>query len=56
MGDASVVRFASGQISWRQSADSTAFDAQRFKTDHPELYDSYLITKSGSRRFLVQTN
>lgn len=56
MGEASVVRFASGQISWKQSADSTVFDTQRFKSDHPELYDSYLITKSGSRRFLVQAN
>ncbi|GAB6070858.1 YqaJ viral recombinase family protein [Thiomicrorhabdus hydrogeniphila] len=56
MGDASIARFKNGQTSWKQSSDTTAFDSKRFKTEHPELHESYLITRPGSRRFLVQTN
>jgi len=56
MGDASIARFNNGQTSWKRSSDTTAFDSKRFKTEHPELHQSYLITRPGSRRFLVQLN
>lgn len=39
--------------SWKRSKDSLALDVDRLKEENPDIYSRYQITKSGSRRFLV---
>ncbi len=41
-------------VTWKTAKDSLTFDETRFKSDHPDLYNSYLATSPGSRRFLVK--
>lgn len=55
MGDASKAAFETGSVSWKRSKDSTVLDTKRLLSDHPELLAQYSMTRSGSRRFLVQT-
>lgn len=55
MGDASKAAFETGSVSWKRSKDSTVLDIKRLLSDHPELLAQYSMTRSGSRRFLVQT-
>tara|TARA_R110000851_G_scaffold315514_1_gene478031 strand:+ start:14458 stop:15462 length:1005 start_codon:yes stop_codon:yes gene_type:complete len=54
MGDASQATFETGSVSWKRSKDSTSLDAKRLLSDHPELLAQYSLTRSGSRRFLLQ--
>jgi putative phage-type endonuclease len=54
MGDNSIALFKDGRISWRQSKPSTTFDSKTFQSENPELYQSYLKPRDGTRRFLVQ--
>lgn len=54
MGDASKAAFETGSITWKRSKDSTVLDTKRLLSDHPELLAQYSMTRSGSRRFLVQ--
>lgn len=39
---------------WKSAKDSTKFDQDAFKADHPDLYDQYCKTVPGTRRFLVK--
>lgn len=39
---------------WKSAKDSTKFDQDAFKADHPDLYDKYCKTVPGTRRFLVK--
>ena len=39
-------------ISWKNDKDSTKFDMDKFKLEHPQIYKKYLVEKKGSRRFL----
>ena len=55
MGDASLAVFATGEISWKRSKDSTRLDVDRLLQDQPELLQRYSQTRPGSRRFLVRT-
>ena len=41
-------------VTWKASKESKFFDSKAFKAEHPELYEQYLQTKPGSRRFLVK--
>ena len=54
MGDATRAVFETGEVSWKRSKDGTALDTAQLVKDHPELAQSYQLTKPGSRRFLVQ--
>jgi len=55
MRDAEAVKYYDETIvTWKQSKDSQVFDSKAFKTDNPDLYNQYLQTKPGSRRFLVK--
>jgi len=54
MGDASKATFPSGSVSWKRSKDSIGLNTKKLLQDQPELLDQYPITKSGSRRFLIQ--
>lgn len=56
MGDASRAVFDIGEVSWKRSKDSSVLDAARLLTDQPELAETYVLTKPGSRRFLVQAS
>jgi len=40
-------------VSWKKSNDSVALDTKRLLKDQPQLLDQYSLTKSGSRRFLI---
>lgn len=54
MGDASKAIFTTGFISWKRSKDSILLDTKKLLADQPELLTQYKMTRSGSRRFLVQ--
>lgn len=54
MGDNSIAVFSEGKIFWRQSKPSKGLDTKRLKDEQPEVYQNYLIDKTGTRRFLVQ--
>jgi predicted phage-related endonuclease len=53
VGDAEGVE-CDGKVlfTYKASADTTVFDGDAFKAHHPDLYEQFLITKPGSRRFL----
>ena len=53
MGDATRAIFPQGTVSWKKSNDSVALDTKRLLKDQPQLLDQYSLTKSGSRRFLI---
>lgn len=54
MGSASQATLLSGRLSWKRSASSQRLDTQALQRDHPDLYQRYLKTIPGSRRFLVR--
>ena len=54
LANASGARFSSGEVSWKRSKDSASLDTAQLLKDHPEMAQTYQITKPGSRRFLVQ--
>jgi putative phage-type endonuclease len=39
---------------WKSAKDSEKFDEKRFASEHPDLYNQYMINVTGSRRFLVK--
>lgn len=53
--DAEAISY-NGEIlaTWKASRPSNVFDSARFKAEHPELYNNYMTTKPGSRRFLIK--
>ena len=53
MGDCSKALFATGNVSWKRSKDSVGLDVPSLLLDQPELLTKYPLTRSGSRRFLV---
>lgn len=56
MGEAAQLVDADGKLlaTWRKAKDSQKFDDKRFAKDEPELYEKYLRTQQGSRRFLLK--
>ena len=55
MGEASKAIFPAGEVSWKRSKDAQTVDALRLQKERPEVWSDYLMTKPGSRRFLVQS-
>jgi len=55
IGDASKAVFASGEVTWKRSQDSTVLDSKKLLQEHPEILNEYSTTRAGSRRFLVRT-
>ena len=55
MGDATKAVFSTGTVSWKRSRDSVSLDTKQLLADQPELLTQYGKTRSGSRRFLIQT-
>ena len=54
MGEATRAVFEIGEVSWKRSKDGTSLDTTQLLRDHPEMAQTYAVTKPGSRRFLVQ--
>jgi putative phage-type endonuclease len=55
MGEADRAQFETGSVSYKRSKDGTGVDLKRLLADHAHLAAQYVITKAGSRRFLVNT-
>jgi putative phage-type endonuclease len=55
MGEADRAQFETGSVSYKRSKDGTGVNLNRLLADHPHLAAQYVITKAGSRRFLVNT-
>lgn len=53
MKDASLAMFASGEVSWKTSKDSTVLNTKALLKDQPALLEQYSKTRQGSRRLLV---
>jgi predicted phage-related endonuclease len=56
MGEASRALFNRGEVSWKRIKDSTTLDVGALLKEQPGLIDQYPLTRSGSRRFLLQAN
>ena len=60
MGDAEILQITEANgipktlATWKTGKDRTDFDKTRFATENKALYDNYLITKPGSRTFLIK--
>lgn len=53
MGDASRAVFATGEVTFKRSKDSTQLDTRRLAQDHPDIAARYTVTRPGSRRFVI---
>ena len=54
MGEATRAVFEIGEVSWKRSKDGSSLDTTQLLKEHPEMAQTYAVTKPGSRRFLVQ--
>jgi putative phage-type endonuclease len=41
-------------VTWKRTKDSVVFDTQRFAKEKPDLYNKYMRTRSGYRRFILK--
>lgn len=55
MMDAEMLTY-SGQslVTWKSAKDSERFDAKALQKKHPEIYNQFLVSAPGSRRFLLK--
>lgn len=53
MGEASRAHFNSGDVSWKRSKDGFGLDVTNLLKDQPALLTQYPLTRSGSRRFVI---
>ncbi|WP_186166588.1 YqaJ viral recombinase family protein [Burkholderia gladioli] len=53
MAEADRAQFETGSVSFKRSKDGSGIDLKRLLADHPHLATQYVITKPGTRRFLV---
>ncbi|MBX9900723.1 MAG: YqaJ viral recombinase family protein [Burkholderiaceae bacterium] len=53
MGEASIALFETGKVSWKRSKESQGIDMPRLMVEQAALLKGYLLSKPGSRRFLV---
>lgn len=56
MQDASVLQSTGGEVlaTWKSAKESQRFDSTRFKAEMPKVYEQYVASVPGSRRFLVK--
>jgi putative phage-type endonuclease len=55
MGERSVLASEGFTLAtWKRSKDGVQFDEKRFRAEHPELYERFMVPKPGSRRFLTK--
>ncbi|MEC5218333.1 putative phage-related endonuclease [Actimicrobium sp. GrIS 1.19] len=55
MGSASRAKFETGDVSWKRSKDGLGLDVATLLKEQPTLLSEYPLTRSGSRRFLINT-
>jgi putative phage-type endonuclease len=55
MGNASKALFANGEVTWKRSKDAITLDVEKALHVEPTLIDRFPLTRSGSRRFVIQT-
>lgn len=53
MGSAPKALFSAGWVTWKRTADSARFDADRLAIERPDLYAAYTAPKAGARRFVI---
>lgn len=53
LGEAGKAVFLNGVVTWKRSKDSVTLDTNKLSQEHPQLTQTYLTTKRGSRRFLI---
>ena len=41
-------------VTWKASKESKSFDSKLFAQTMPEVYEKFVVTKPGARRFLVK--
>jgi predicted phage-related endonuclease len=56
MGEADTLTDPAGKVlaKWKSSKDNEKFNMEFFKKNHKDLFDKYLQTHPGSRRFLLK--
>jgi predicted phage-related endonuclease len=56
LGSAEALMSTDGKVlcTWKQSKESKAFDRELFKSSMPDLYEQFVMTKPGNRRFLIK--
>lgn len=55
MKDATMATMEGYHVTWKSTKASQKFDLEQFKTECPDLYQKYLKTVPGFRRFLVKS-
>lgn len=55
IGDASTAEIPGFSCTWKATKDGTAFDMEKFKTEHADLWEQYQKPKAGHRMFLLKT-
>lgn len=41
-------------VTWKPTKDRVLFDKEKFKNENPDMYNKYLLSKKGSRRFVLK--
>ncbi len=41
-------------VTWKKTKDREFFDKDKFKKENPDIYNKYIYSKSGSRRFVLK--
>lgn len=56
MGESSLIQTIDGHTlaTWKTASDSKRFDTKRFQAAMPKVYDQFVVSTPGSRRFLVK--
>ena len=56
MGETSLIQTVDGHTlaTWKRATDSKRFDAKKFQAAMPQVYDQFVVSTPGSRRFLVK--
>lgn len=56
LAEADTLTDPAGKVlaTWKQAKETARFNLNSFKADHKDLYDKYLQTAEGSRRFLLK--
>ena len=56
MGEAEALITPEGKVlaTWKQAKDSRGFDREMFQKAMPDIYDQFVVTKPGTRRFLIK--
>ena len=56
MADAATLILPDGQIAatWKTAKDSRTFDKELFRAEMPDVYERFVVSRAGSRRFILK--